>query len=346
MTGTFTNAPKHLLYCLATFLMLLPVPLHAVVLEVPFVWENSAIATGTLPGLDSTPTNWDPIAGDEPIFGSVLGGAPNYQWYYGCSPTAGGMMIAWWDSQEGLGDLYDGDAYYWNTGTKNMVASPEHIQAGKDLGLTYGSYMIHTANSIADFMMTHNGGTSAYNMARGLELYAHWDNPKTPHVKERHHGYAELMYVPTMGGSFTYSDLVNEIDQGRPMLLNMVSYHNSGWRGHTVFAHGYEVFNGINWVAVRDTWSLSGGLGTIDGSYWRNPDNPAEFVDNRLVGGVEWWPFFEWTGDSGSTDLPDWRVHNAISFEVHHAPEPGAMFLVALGIVFICIKRRQTAKSA
>ena len=38
--------------------------------------------------------------------------APEYTWWNGCSPTAAGMLFAWWDNPTGGGktDLYDGDA--------------------------------------------------------------------------------------------------------------------------------------------------------------------------------------------------------------------------------------------
>ena len=61
-----------------------------------------------------------------------------YNWWLGCSPTAAGMLFAWWDTQGGKTDLYDGDASVWDfsatnrtvqanyVGTHRMVASWEH----------------------------------------------------------------------------------------------------------------------------------------------------------------------------------------------------------------------------
>jgi len=63
----------------------------------------------------------------------TLMGVPEYQWFHGCSPTAGGMLFGYWDSKPGYGNLFDGDASTWwgnddgSTGTKRMVASQEFI---------------------------------------------------------------------------------------------------------------------------------------------------------------------------------------------------------------------------
>ncbi|MBE3132801.1 MAG: hypothetical protein IMZ55_04955, partial [Acidobacteria bacterium] len=61
--------------------------------------------------------------------GVTIPGVPYYEWYYGCGPTAGGMIMGYWDGKPGLGDLVPG-SNDWGTnaaGIKDMIASPGHI---------------------------------------------------------------------------------------------------------------------------------------------------------------------------------------------------------------------------
>jgi len=306
--------------------------------------------------------------GDKPLVGGqALDGVPEYQWWYGCSPTSGGMLVGYWDGRPGFENLYDGDASVWggdgDAGTKSMVASTAHITAGAENGYTYGdwhnstSYPNHEDNPdcVADFFKTVDGGTWPADMPAGVEGYVEWDNPDTA-IDESYEATAALHNTPNQGGSFTYADLKAEIDAGRPMLLNVYTFVYKGDdlpTGHTVVAYGYQddmftledpatdtqvVCGG---VAVRDTWCNGTAQSEwiyYDGiDYWLVP--PA--IDGD---GVEWWPFLEykgvsWVYNDGATPLYDWMVGSGVSLDV--VPEPATLALLACGGLVVLRRRRR-----
>ncbi|GAG17477.1 unnamed protein product, partial [marine sediment metagenome] len=93
-----------------------------------------------------------------PLSNSSLSGASQYSWYYGCSPTSGGMLISYWDSHPSgnWSNLVEGDISTQNSIADNMIASPEHIS---DYGDTPDSNPGgHDDNCIADFMHTSRSG--------------------------------------------------------------------------------------------------------------------------------------------------------------------------------------------
>ncbi len=184
----------------------------------------------------------------------TIPGVPEYIWWYGCSPTAGGMIIGWWDAQTGCGDLFEGSAATWygtgTSGTKRMVASQAHIDAGKALGLTYGSYQNHTADCIADFFYTQNGGTSRSNIGPGFVNFAAWDDPTTA-TNETYQASYQTKYTSS---GWTYEQFCAEIDAGRPVHLGLTS--SAG--GHSVTAVGYDNTDGKKNYICWTTW---GGWG-------------------------------------------------------------------------------------
>jgi hypothetical protein len=194
-----------------------------------------------------------------------LPGVPEYIWWYGCSPTAGGMMVGYWDGKPGYENLFEGDASYWwgesdpnlgITGTRSIVAGTAHIVAGIENGYTYGdwhnsvSYPAHEANpdSLADFMHTVDGGTLWPDIAEGLEEYVEWDNPNTvtdesgPGPGLYFDALVDLSDVAYYGGSYEYADFKAEIDADHPVLLGLRTYDPSegGFVGHCVVGYGYQ----------------------------------------------------------------------------------------------------------
>ena len=299
-----------------------------------------------------------PILQDNPI-----GGVPEYVWWYGCSPTAGGMMVGFWDGQPGRGNLYDGDAGVWsgngNAGTRSMVAGTAHITAGYENGYTYGdwhnsaSYPNHEANpdSIADFMKTVDGGSYGNDIRAGLEAYCEWDNPATT-VNESYPATATLTEVAYYGGSFDYQDFKGEINAGRPVLLDIMCFDGYDWLGHSVVAYGYrdDMFQVRVPLPTGDYVDLTvGGFAVMD--TWANGTGQSEWVDwNWNVfspviegDGIEWWPFVELLGSSwyyvdGTPGPYDWMVLEGIALEV--APEPATVALAALGVLGLAARRR------
>lgn len=211
----------------------------------------------------------------------TLMGVPEYQWFHGCSPTAGGMLFGYWDSKPGYGNLFDGDASTWwgnddgSTGTKRMVASQEFITGTS-----------HPLNCIADFMGTDSaGGSFSQDIFAGMRRYAYWDDPVTS-IDESYTFFSNhhLVYNQnTMGAqdalsTFGFNLLMREIDAGRPMILNLSL---DDGKGHSVVAYGYQDNGpGDQWFACRDTW-LDGNSDGVKG------------VSAKVEGGTEWWKWQE-----------------------------------------------------
>jgi len=142
--------------------------------------------------------------------GDILSGAPDYDWWYGCSPTAAGMMMGYYDING-----YDGQRYdnlvpgrtaelenFTDSGmlAKNIIASDGHIAAfyqdgdnnttdgnfgeyNDDLTDSSGNFLRDSDdfNSLADFMGTSqdkyglsNGATRFWVNTDGSRL-DYWD---------------------------------------------------------------------------------------------------------------------------------------------------------------------------
>ena len=123
---------------------------------------------------------------DVALTANPLSGVPEYQWYYGCSPTSAGMLVGYYDSHpSGAWDeLVAGDVSTWNQTAKDMVASPEHI--GDYWGTPDPNPGGHLDNCLADFMHTSrsaeglsDGGTAKSMLAQGLAAFTQCDNSST-----------------------------------------------------------------------------------------------------------------------------------------------------------------------
>jgi PEP-CTERM motif len=238
---------------------------------------------------------------------------PEYHWWNGCSPTAAGMLFAYWDTYLGRGNLYDGDSSAWDKVDMNMtnpahydaehdiVATLGHYQAGQTLGLTYGSWD-RNGNGIlddqaqwdclADFMRTADGGTSRSNMAQGFMDYAAWDNPATA-VSEAYDSTAWTVWDES------WNEYVSEIDAGYPVHV--------GITGHSILGLGYATdAQGIPYVVNWTTWG--GG----------------------------------WDGVYGL--MPFSEVYAYTLLRVNDVPEPGTcvLLLAGLGLLATRLRRRKT----
>lgn len=306
-------------------------------LLVVVVGPNLASGAGDFDVATLSPGAEKPICGTNP-----LGGVPEYTWWYGCSPTSGGMMVGYWDGRPGYGNLFDGDASVWGgncaTGTKSMVAGCAHIAAGSWVG--------HDPDCIADFMHTVGGGTYSDGIRSGLEAYCEWDHPGTA-INESYQATATLHDGPYWGGTLGYDDFKAEIDADRPVLIDVLCYHPSygDWIGHSIVGYGYQddMFQvkvpapgdvrydlTVGGMAVMDTWSN----GTA-GSQWS--DWNGGIVNPIIDGGVEWWPFIDFLGSSYLA-VADWMVSDAVALVV---PEPTTLALLAVGL--FAVRRRRGA---
>lgn len=265
----------------------------------------------------------------------VLSGVPEYTWYYGCSPTSGGMLMGYW-AGKGYTQLLPGvtNPMVQSTGVNAAIASSAHINAGG----TYGTYTGHTADCIADFMQTANGSTSGPNIASGLAAWTSYVGLTATTT------YSEVSYY---SGTFSYAVFVSEINASRPMLLNLVTYaaSYSAWVGHTVLAYGYQddmfhikIWNGTSYenitvagFAVMDTWENGTGQ-----SSWE--DWEGKLVTAIIINDVEWWPYVDLTGYSYS-NLYDWQIVSGVTYQL--VPVPPTLVLLGSGLLILLRSRRQ-----
>ena len=232
---------------------------------------------------------------EKSIQGSILLDAPDYAWWYGCSPTSAGMMMGYYD-RNGFDNLVPGgtaetQTYSGTTGwaalANNAIASTGHVDdfyvsgyLGSGDDYPAGSPH-HSFNSLADFMGTSqdsvgnvNGSTTFYNFTDGSRLHASQipgygltDQSGMYGVEEyiSYAGYSTTtlynQYTDNMGRTygFTFADYMTEIDAGRVVMVHI--------EGHSMFGYGYDNSGASDLIYVNDTWSATEHTMIWGGSY-------------------------------------------------------------------------------
>ena len=195
----------------------------------------------------------------------VISNVPAYDWRHGCGPTAGGMVLGYWDGQ-GFDDLIPGDAASQTNAVNQAIASDGDSSNYTDYCLPLDSSGIHSSplpdkseppdgdehpdGCLADDMLTSQ---SARNNYYGWS----WSSDVTVGLQK----YVESLgapYLVTIRNLYHWDNLTwdayrAEIDAGRPLVL-LVDTDGDGNTDHFVTAVGYDVDNGVRRYGAYDTW--------------------------------------------------------------------------------------------
>ena len=226
--------------------------------------------------------------------GAALPNAPDYDWWYGCSPTSAGMMMGYYDINGYGGLTYDDlvpgataeTSNYGNSSAavNSIIASAGHIA---DYWTGYGNSgddpmaAGHANNSLADFMGTSqdafgnsDGATTFFNYTDGSRLYGSNIQALGASYYNRSGMYGMYEYVQYAGytialgsiynqytdnyhgAGFSFEDFKAEIDAGRVVMIHVT--------GHSMFAYGYDEDGNI---LFHDTWT-EGEKSMAWGSYY------------------------------------------------------------------------------
>jgi hypothetical protein len=237
----------------------------------------------------------------------VLPNAPDYDWWYGCSPTSAGMMMGYYDIN-GYNGLYypnlvpGGTAElstYPTTGTyiaNDAIASVGHYTAfyndsdgdsdpymdsGDDLARDPSAF-----NCLADFMGTSQDSTGNPNGSTGFYFYGSgspftYVDAVTQGVWNNDGMYGMLEYVDYAGYgvSTLYTQLIpGGLGYAAPLGFTWEQYKAEidadrvvmiQVEGHSMFGYGYEETVGAgNLIYFHDTWNPANELTmTWGGSY-------------------------------------------------------------------------------
>jgi len=240
-----------------------------------------------------------------PASEKILANVPDYLWNNGCAPTAGGMVIGFWDRTAYPGLVTGTMPMFERPGgsarVDSVISSKEHIADPYYQTFAYnrppGGWVLsqpqpnHANNCIADYMVTDTPGGGSWDMdiAQGMLDYA----GNHPNGLQGLNFNVDVYYSPT------FDHLKYEIDAGRPVMIFIP--------GHAMVAYGYFIdpATGEEFFAARDTWG--DGLTTgVDGA----------FLTSETVGGqnvtVEWWPWL--SGSPLSDDTLPWEIDALVSF--------------------------------
>jgi len=251
---------------------------------------------------------------------NVLEGVPSYEWWYGCVPTAAGMLVGYYDGL-GYDDLIEGDASTQTDEVNEAIASSgdgiyECTRYGHQAILVEGTpgtghipdYALydgyddfgeddpypdlsevslpgvepHEDDCIADFLLTSR---SSVGLTMGGTYTGLYGTRLADYFQYK--GYEATASYSVLG-VFTWNSFVEEINAGRPLVFSVDS-DGDGRSDHGITAIGYDSVN--MQYAFYDTWAV---------------DDPATSVDEAI----------RWADFHGLAAGAPWGIYGALTVHV------------------------------
>ena len=208
----------------------------------------------------------------------VIPSVPGYLWHHGCTPTALGMVIGFYD-YFGFGNLVTGSAQNQTVEVNNMIASEGSKKKGIGRQRHYEDYSLpkdtgnkilkdnsefypskcHPNDCVADFLHT---SWSRDGLAYGWTYLSRIGDAFKAFVKTRDSTYKGFAYhyYPFGGSLSDWRILVREIDYYHPVVL-AVDSDGDGVTDHSVTVIGYNVGpNNRKQYGCLDTWAPAGRI--------------------------------------------------------------------------------------
>jgi len=177
--------------------------------------------------------------------GKILN-VPCYIWHHGCTPTAFGMVLGYYDNNVGTNFLGNeplesiASTEHYNDYSLPMDTEGAILQDSSVLGNA------HPNNCIADYMKTsfssencHYGLTMLSNMCPGIESYS----------ASRGKPCSTNLYANQDNATF-YNLMKDEINSGRPLVATVFIED----LGHSITAVGWRENSGLQEIGYYDTY--------------------------------------------------------------------------------------------
>jgi hypothetical protein len=227
------------------------------------------------------------------VEGSNVDNVGSYAWWYGCSPTAAGLVLGYYDRNGYKGQSFDnlvpgGVAEVSTFGSSSalvnsIIASSAHVtdfySNGYNASGDDSTGNLHTFNCLADFMGTSqdaagntNGATTFYYFDNGSRFYVadavanNLQNMDGTYGIGAYINYCGYSYASIytqsidtqVSSGFDFKQYMAEIDAGRLVLIQL--------DGHTAVGYGYDAKDDL--IYLRDSNDSSTSLSmTWGGSY-------------------------------------------------------------------------------
>jgi hypothetical protein len=176
----------------------------------------------------------------------VLSDIPAYNWYHGCGPTAAASILGYYDlsGYDFLFDVSGWDDVKLTSNVKDEISSPAHNAKYDPHPDAAGPDPPDT--SIADFFHTSEDQPYGWSYLRDA------DDAFREYASYRGYNDWDSWNESLRSGNFTWDDLTNEIDDGRPIMF-LIDTDGNGGTDHFVPVFGYD--DQTMEYACYSTWS-------------------------------------------------------------------------------------------